>query len=376
MPFLAKNGRIELLFNDFVINKNVCNLRCKYCLSNEAPDWINSSMKILEYKECDEWSNMLNKVVRSYNEIFDARILRISGGELFLIKNIEEFINICGQQYEAVQIITNGCFITEERLLRLKNIKNCCIHFSLDGHTESLNSYRTTNPYTLKEILNNIDTAAKMGFYVEIGTVLNNMNTSNYLEFVKYIHENCSGHIKMYPFPVRGKIAETLFPKEKDVECFKTVIDQYKTFSNVLAPKAYLLEVYEILTKRKRTQQCFMPFVSIQLFDDGSLSPCPNSWSVNMANVLNDRDVKFKILNEKIYRLFLQKRPRIKSCRDCYTSMDIVNLYLLGKIKDEELLKIPIFRGERSYSFLVNLKKIIEEGRDDIICIETENWKI
>lgn len=35
MKLYMKDGKINLLFIDFVIREDICNFNCKYCLSNE-----------------------------------------------------------------------------------------------------------------------------------------------------------------------------------------------------------------------------------------------------------------------------------------------------------------------------------------------------
>ena len=356
-------GKIELVFNDFVVKKNVCNLKCKYCLSNEAPEWTNTEKnEILEYTECSELGIRLNKVLQEYHKTFDPRILRISGGELFLIKNIEDFIVSCNSQYEAVQIITNGCYVTEKKLKALLEIENCCIHFSLDGHTSELNRYRTDTLDVLNNILSNIDSAVNMGFYVEIGSVLTDANTKDYIEFVEYFKQRYVDKVKLYPFPIRGAIAKKMYAGDKDIHCFGHLIEKYEDYKGVLAPKAYLEDIYANLAVKRRAQRCLIPLVSTQLFDDGNLSACPNSWGVNTANIFHDVNVMEKVTNEKVYKLFLQNKPRLKSCFDCYTSMDIVNIYLNGKISDNELLQIPLYSGKRTHDLLAGIRDALMDG--------------
>lgn len=352
-----EEGKNRLIFNDFVIKKNYCNLRCKYCLSNEAPDWTNADkVELLEYSEKGDLKERLNKVHRKYEQNFDATILRISGGELFLIKNIEEFIVACSKSYDDVQIITNGCNVTKEKLQVLRQVDNCCIHFSLDGHTAELNRYRTDNMDKINAILNNIDLAVNLGFYVEIGSVLTDTNTQKYIETVEYFRKKYTDKVKLYPFPIRGEIAKKMGASDSAVNAFGYLLEKYEQFKDVLAPKAYIQDVYENLSTKKRTQRCLIPLVSMQLFDDGNLSACPNSWGENSANLLEDDNVLDKVDNAKMYKLFLQDKPRLKCCFDCYTSMDIVNIYINGRMTDEELLSIPLYRGKRTFELLSEVR--------------------
>lgn len=364
MHFLKNesNEKIQLVFNDFVVRPDKCNFSCSYCLSSEAPEWeiTKGVTEKFLYNEESGLGKRLDKVINNFNSIFDAAILRISGGEILLIQGIEDFLNK-QDSYETVQIITNGFLLTEDRLKKLKNLPNCQLHISLDGSTYEQNRYRVKNKQMQEVLLNNLQTAVDLGFFIEIGSVLTDANTGNYAEFMDYLRR-FEGKVKVYPFPVRGDLRKQFYPNEKDIDKFNDIVCKYDFYREVIPCKAYFEELSNLLTGN-RTLRCNIPRTMIQLFDDGKLTPCPNSWTTELGNVLeNDKDtVLNNIKNEKMYTLFLQKRPRIDCCRSCFTSLDMLNLYLDNKMTYDEIADIPLYSGKRTKKLLKLFSDMLSE---------------
>lgn len=354
-------GRVKLLFNDFVVRPDKCNFRCRYCLSDEAPDLDgefgntdNNNSESLSYTEESKLGKRLNNVMERFNQVFTANILRISGGELFLIKNIEEFLEK-RTEYETIQIITNGSLLNENRLERLKKIGRCQLHISLDGIYYSQNCYRVRNEKEHDNLIKNLEKAVEYGFNVEIGSVLTDANTGSYAEFLDYI-QKFDGKVKAYPFPIRGEVRNRFYPKKEDIEKYKRILYEYEKYRNVLPPKSFIEETVHIF-EEKRKLRCYIPLTMVQLFDNGDLTPCPNSWTVSTGNVLNEdkQTIITRMEQEKMYKLFLQKRPRLECCRSCLTSLDILNLFLNNKISYDEIISIPLYSGEKTKQQILEL---------------------
>lgn len=366
MTFLQNkaDGRIKLLFNDFVVRPDKCNFRCRYCLSEESPDWDmdekssdNRKNEKLLYSNESALGKRIDSVINAFDLIFEANILRISGGELFLIKNIEDFLEK-QISYETIQVITNGYFLNRDKLEKIKKMGKCQLHISLDGHKYEQNRYRVRNTKEHDILIENLKCAVDLGFDIEIGSVLTNANMSTYDEFLEYL-KSFGGKVKAYPFPIRGEIRKIFFPEQKDIEKFITIIDHYNYFKEALPPKAFMEEVVNLLVGN-RTLRCRIPSAMIQLFDDGKLTPCPNSWTTEIGNVLKDNKDKIhnRMNTEKMYKLFLQNRPRLECCRSCLTSLDIMNLYFDDKISYEEITKIPLYSGNNTKLLLKSIKNI------------------
>ncbi len=359
-----KSGKIKLIFNDFVVRPDKCNFSCQYCLSSEAPKWETKANAIEDnynekflYSEHSVMGLRLNSVIEKFNSIFDATILRISGGEILLVKNIEEFLSKWNN-FETIQIITNGYFLTKDRLEKLKVLPNCQLHISLDGNTYKQNRYRVKNEIMHNVLLNNLNLAVSIGIDVEIGSILSDANTGDYIEFIEYL-KIFEGKVKAYPLPVRGELRKRFYPDDKDIDKFSNIVERYKYFKEVIPAKAYFEEIMKLLGG-KRTLRCNIPRTMIQVFDNGRLTPCPNSWTTELGNLLKDdkETVLKNIKAEKMYDLFLQKKPRIECCHSCFTSLDILNLYLVDKITFEEITDLPLYSGRKTQERLKLFKQM------------------
>lgn len=363
------DDKIEIVFNDFVVEPDICNFSCKYCLGKEKPIWLteencDSQKNQLIYSQDSELYKQLSEVMEKYKSIFDACILRISGGEIFLIKDIVNFFERYSSDFERIQIITNGYCLSEEVIEKLRNIPKCHLHISLDGHTFQLNSNRVKSEYQQKVLMRNVENVIKAGINLEIGSVISNANTKEYSTFLDYLlqYENS---VQVFPFPLRGEIRKKFQPDKDSIECFGNILKNYSKYETILYPYAYLEEMYKILTTNKRVLQCHIPKTMLQFFDNGNISPCPNGWTDSIGNLLMDdsEEIKKNIGKDKIYSLFFQNRPRLSFCQQCYTSLDILNLYLGDLINESDLKRIPLYNGEKTLKRLKNVKnRVLSES--------------
>lgn len=356
--------RKRLIINDFVIRPDKCNFRCRYCLAGgmeeghsmeqeHSPEYLNDDEPLV-YSQHSRLGERLDLVMKKFMLAFEAPILRISGGELFLIKGIEDFLEK-QKDYEQIQIITNGFLLDQNRLTRLKKLPNCVLHISLDGVLFRQNENRVRNERNHQQLLANLENAVEMGFAIEIGSVLTKSNTGNYIVFLDYLKQ-LGGNVCAYPFPIRGANRKEFYPDQNDIALFAEILDVFPDYKDILPAKEFLEEVVTTLNE-KRTLRCFIPNVMIQLFDDGNLAPCPNIWTNSIGNVLDDQkeSILTNLYSDKMYRLFLQKRPRLDCCQACMTSLDVLNLYYEGKMKYEEITALPLYSGERT-------KQLLREG--------------
>lgn len=351
----------KIIFNDFVVKPEICNFACDYCLSNEAPKWIdmNNKSDALCYGKTTELGKNLNSVIEKIDSIIDASILRISGGELFGLKNITDFL-LERTNYEAIQVITNGYFLTENVLTELKKIPSCHIHISLDGHDLKLNGLRVKKKNVQQRLLDNLNCAVEMGFHVEIGSVLSTANTADFSKFLDYLmrYEN---KVTVYPFPVRGSITSKFFPSKDDIESFSRILENYSKYKCVLAHRSFVEQCVFLLEGNKRKLRCHIPRLAVQSFDDGNITACPNSWSSMIGNVneISKEEMWERMQNDKMTKLFLQPSPKVPFCKQCYTSLDIMNLYIEGFISDDEFASIPLYSGEKTMRRLKKIKNNI-----------------
>lgn len=364
-------SKCKLLFNDYVCFFDKCNFRCDYCLNklkpNETEIWKQTDQSVEEkhlfmrgrqLSYDSETKKMMDKTVDRFSEIIDTPILRISGGEILAIKDIEKFIEKYHEKYAVVQIVTNGFFLVPALIERFRKLNNIHIHLSLDGHTLEMNKKRVKSQEIQDRLLDNLEACVDSGLNIEIGSVLTNQNTKEFSTYLDYLMKY-KNKITVLPSPVRGNDFVQYFPSKEDVLGFHRVLDNYDKYSSILPPKVYIRELIEFLERKKRGTACHIPRVAIQSVENGSITPCPNGWTLQLGNVNaeNYEEITYKIGSESIYDILLQKRPRLNYCKECFTAYDIVNLYFNDQITIEELSQYPLYADSRVYNRLIEIKE-------------------
>jgi MoaA/NifB/PqqE/SkfB family radical SAM enzyme len=370
-------GKIPLLVNDFVIREDICNSRCAYCLigdsllkedrSVERTDGIvqfdlKKIKEPLVYQFGAPLKIRIDKVLNIMEEYIDASILKISGGEVFLIKNIIGLLEDRYTHYSNIQVLTNGTLLTQERIERLSNIPNINVQFTIDGHTLEMNSYRVKTQILQNKLMENLELLIKYEIPVEINCVLTDKNTENLDKFAEYLLRY-EGKLILLPYPVRGTAKSRYFPLPMQLKGIERLIKNYTLYEGILPPLIYLLSLLEYLKTKRRTLKCSLPLCMFQLFDDGVITPCVNMWTVILGNILNEESKSLfdKIGKEKIYNLMLMDAPSTPFCKQCFTPWDIINLYLQNKISIEDLCRISLYARKEIKRKLEKLKQIVIE---------------
>lgn len=100
-----------------------CNLKCRDC-SNLMPYY--SSPRNMETEQLIKWIHNLLETVSYIGE------LRIIGGEPFINKEIDKFINIFSDNAKIgiISVFTNGTILPEEKILRSLKANNVILHIS------------------------------------------------------------------------------------------------------------------------------------------------------------------------------------------------------------------------------------------------------
>lgn len=345
----------KMLFNDFVVAEDKCNLQCEYCLTQT--DQIKNTAKIVRkisecsYYEGTEFKWRLDKIQEKILEQLDIAILKISGGEILLLPEIQTYILSQAKRYKGVQVLTNGVLLNESVLKDYKNAGNINLQISLDSNNFNGNSYRTKNQRILKRILNNIDMAYKIGVQVEINCVLTDRSISYFREYLDYL-KKYQGGIRIYPFPVRGVNKNFYHISKSKISEIDGIIERYDEYADILAPKAYMTYLADFLKNGERNIPCYLPHMAIGVFENGDITPCPNYWFMMFGNVLEDNKKTLqKVGNDKIYKILTGERITFSECKSCFTPWDSFNLYIEGILSYQDLIKSPTysFKGIREY---------------------------
>ena len=373
----VKNARIPQLVHDLVIEAHRCNFHCQYCLVAEAPSEFRTDRQellpkqenpqLLAYEEGSALKRMLDPVLEHYRQVFDAPILKISGGEAFLIAGLDALVARSMNVYESVQILTNGSLFSESTLRRLALLNGVHLQISLDGHRYEMNQLRVASPQHHACLLRNLDEAVHAGLPVEIFCVVHRYNAAALAEFADFLLQRFDGAVGLTPFPVRGAVGMRFVPDAGQDIGLVRLMEEFDRYGQILPAKAYLLAMHEIVFKRQPRQLgCVIPRIMLQSFHDGRVTPCPYSWLEEIGSLANDPDRLAAIFGKTAgYRVRGMNPPRASFCRSCVTDSYPLSLFFAHQITLHELChNRPILGRPRAKARLLDLQQRFDTARE------------
>jgi MoaA/NifB/PqqE/SkfB family radical SAM enzyme len=332
-----------MLGNDFVINENYCNQKCEYCLTGQSN--LKASHKdkhICKALESDE--TRLHLIVDRIQQKFKTPFIKISGGEIFLNKGINSFIEAISLMHEVVIVQTNGTVFKEEYFEKFLELGNIVIQVSLDSHLHHGNSYRVSSASHHERLLNNIIKILESGLPVEIYSVLTNKNVTEMEAFASWLQEFKTQPL-YFPFPIRGPEMERFKVRPDQIACIEAFNEKYDTFEPILPPQPYFTYLIDFYQNSERTLRCHLPRLVLSTFNDGVLTACPNIWFNDMGNMLSSdwKDAVSKVGHIGLYRFLLSPSRRLDACKSCYSPWDLLSLYFNDEITLDALCKSPTY---------------------------------
>ncbi len=374
MEKVKVNGKYLQLLGDFIIKEEVCNLSCDYCLSEGAKLKDKHSFERIDgklnyrldmlgeliYQEGSSLKQEVDRGLKIYYDNFDSPILKLSGGEVFLIRNFVELLRNQADKYEVIQVLTNGTLLDEEIIKELQSVPNVNIQFSLDGHSLSMNYNRVKSEEMNKRLLRNFDRLVQAGIPTEAYAVVSRQNIDHLPAFTEYLLDKYGSKIHFTFFPVRQGAAQKFLPSPDELQGLETLMSKYEEYKSILPPYQYIEEMHDYMKTGKRKSRCYVPLIMFQNFDDGIATPCPNCWTVNIGNLLEKPEtVAGRIGQDSIYNLMTNSPPIAPFCIKCFADYHLFNLYFNDVVSLEELSRTrPLLQGPKVQKRLTELKDI------------------
>lgn len=352
-----------MIINDHIFTESICNLRCTYCpcevnLMKKKGNFLKVSSHDDAFLHEESILNFLDrnrKVIKRSKYQKDTPILKLSGGEIFLIPEFMNMLAFLSNEYAIVQILTNGTLLTSAIIEELRKFPNIHLQVSLDGHRIEMNSCRFRNPKILTTILNNLMLISNFNIPLEINCVLTKANIEGFFEFVKAMNDRLQ-QCTIYPFPVRSY--PELFPQLNQINLFaQTLKNKFSLFKHLLPPIQYLNSLVEFMRIGKRTKGCYVPYVVLATYGDGRLDVCTCGSVKTLGNVLSSNNPYQKIRCDPCYNNVINPDLSPLCCKDCFTHYDIINLFLEGDISTTNLKTLPFFAAPEVINKLVAMRK-------------------
>jgi MoaA/NifB/PqqE/SkfB family radical SAM enzyme len=345
---------VTLLGNDLVINENDCNLSCEYCLTGQSnlkseheAKLIFESPKRDRYAPGSPLHERLHAIVDAVDAGVAPPLLKVTGGEIFLVHGLMDFLREMAARYVTLVVQTNGVLVTEQQLAELRSWGNVALQVSLDSYLHHGNSYRVQSERLHERVMRSIDQILAADLATEIYCVLNDRSIEDLVPFAEWLMER-GGDVVLFPFPVRGPNSSPFTFRDDQVHHVERLLEEHDRLAAVLPPRAYLVRLLDFVVNRGRRFRCHLPRMVLSSFSDGVVTPCPNIWFTDMGNVVTDDDpaaVFDKVGQTGLYRALLADHPRLDACRGCLTPWDTLSMYMDGELTLDEVCAAPAYRA-------------------------------
>ena len=362
-----------LICNDLVINEDSCNLSCRYCLTGQSTLKTAHLDKLIfgpPRRDCcrsgTPLRERLTRIVSRFRTQFDAPLLKITGGEVYLIDGIEEFIAECSALFETVIVQTNGVLLSDTQLDQLEALENVVLQISLDCHHFEGNSYRVGSASQHRKVMERLQRIFSRRIPIEVYSVVTDQNIDHLPDFADWLALQRS-RPQLFFFPVRGPDARQFAPDPSKIGTLRAFVESPQRAAPVRPPQAYLERLLRFYAEGGRRFCCHLPRMAASTFSDGTLTPCPNIWFSDAGDYSGEawQSVGQRMVESGIRRALLAPAPRLDACKGCYTPWDVLSLYIDGHLTIDDICSTPTYRAPE-------IRKRLLDARAGLDCREAE----
>lgn len=191
-----------------------CNLRCKHCLYRGYPQKYMS--------ENDLSTSQALALIDDFFEM-DILMIALTGGEIFLRKDIFEILTKIKTRNIALTLLTNATLITPEIIEKLKpiiNVNTDRFQISLDGSTAQVHD-KTRGKGAFKKTIDGIKCLIDAGFTTSLVCIPTNLNIDDLLNIYNLAQNMGVKYLTLGKFSAYSDDQKYLIP-DKDI-LFKSV---------------------------------------------------------------------------------------------------------------------------------------------------------
>lgn len=188
-----------------------CNLFCKHCYKEANADGVTSNLQTIK-TYLDEFAGISEHLV-------------LTGGEIFTVCNIEEFINWAKNNF-SLSILSNGTIYSNIRKISFENIK--FIQLTMYG-LDDKDYYKfcgVTNGYT--NLCKSIKHIQKFNTNLQIAVTLTTYNYLDIESYIKFCIENRITNIKFGLSMELGRGNSTIVLNLEQIQKSHSIIEKYK----------------------------------------------------------------------------------------------------------------------------------------------------
>ncbi|MDR3292272.1 MAG: radical SAM protein [Methanobrevibacter sp.] len=298
---LIKNGK-DLLY-PFKINIDLtdyCNFKCKHCYNesdNKNKIFVDTDNLIDTFKDFNEKG---------------VSVIELMGGEPLAHPNIDKIVDFFCENFDAINIVSNGSLLNQELIKKFKKYSNLSIQITLNSYEKEYHDWFCELDGSHEIVKNNIRLACDNGLNISVSMIITPYNIYEMDNVAKMAYDIGTSNFKVGTILSFGRATEDLICKNNTdiIKRTNEVADKF--------PKGFIFKEPEHVVDTDVDRiNCGAGYFNVGVNVNGDVSFCEVPiQGVSFGNILNDDvDKLFKRLNNRNYHKL--QEPNQKLCEDC-----------------------------------------------------------
>jgi len=300
---------------------NRCNKRCKHCYQESYEGSEFSIEELINYGE------QYLKLLIEYNKINNQDLkgqVNITGGEPFVREDIWELLDYLkkNSEYFDFGILTNGSFLNNENVKRLKKYNPKMVQVSLDGRKETHDKIRGINAYD--EVIKSLKLLERYNIKALVSFTANNKNYKEFSDVVR-VAKRCKAYKvwtdRMVSIGLGNNEEVKTLNKEQVIEYINLIRHEQSNLMNKFSKTIISGErSLQFLNGISNCYKCSAGDGLIVLLENGDVMPCRRLPIV--AGNIKEKSLKDIYFETKIFKELQSLKQIPNGCSKC----DFLNL--------------------------------------------------
>lgn len=268
-----------------------CNWKCKHC-----------------YIPCHENSGLnTNEIFRILEEIRCLGVfeLVLTGGEIFLRKDIMLIIKKARELFFNVKLLSNISLLTEEKIKQLAQLDIAEISCTIFSMNDNIHDNITGVEGSLKRSINNLTILKKYNIPIVVKTVLMKENFDDYKEVERFCIDNGFKYVST-PIITLKYDGDT---SPKDLRLTDKQLEKYFKYTEKN-------NMYDENVNRNDTYLCSTIRYSLAITANGDVIPC-NAFNYIVGNIKNNSIKSIWEDSEELHSLQDTVWENVVECNNC-----------------------------------------------------------
>lgn len=285
---------------------NQCQLKCAHCFNLSG----NTRENELTISDFIDISNSFLKL--------GTKNIFITGGEVFIKKDVNKLIKFISQRFNIVTIATNAYSISKESIDLLSKYKNIQVQVSIDGNENTHDRIRGVKG-AYRKTLENIKIMRSYNIPISIAFTMNDKNKEDLEDIIKLSKDlKCNG-VNISLTSLTGRAADNNIGTNVRKE-FNSILEtqskKYEDENFSVTMHMCESEITQIENSIEYLNKCGAGYNILHIFSDGQVSICPAARNFDLGNIRTDSIEDILNINN-IKRAMNIPTPNKVLCGDC-----------------------------------------------------------